>query len=586
MIYLKITLGAQVPKVYDAIVIGSGAGGGMYAKVLTEAGASVLLVDAGSHQIDRDIRHHQWRWELPYRDQYQQDQDYTVRLKTTVHEVGRGDSESVTLFDGSAHNTYYNNHFWAKRRDWKYTFPENKPYRWVRVRALGGKTNCWDANTTRWGAIEFQPASYDGYDVDWPITYEEMAPWYSKTERLIGVSGPDTKSEQCPPGEWLPTIGPTCPEAQLARGADRLGLYAFMNPKAAITRDYNGRSKCHYCGPCSHGCDSGSKFTTVGVLLPPSMATGRLTLQLNSIVREIIVGSDGRAKGIAYIDRYGFQEGEAFGRNVVLCASAIETARILLNSKSGSFPQGLANSSGQVGRNLVENVTASVSGYFPDMQNRPVTNEDGWGTGMLIAPFVNVDERTRSKKFLRRYTTGLEGGFGMNGGGARGGELLGRGYKQDVRAWYGTGMGVSSSGEGLQSPHNYIDLDPEVKDAWGIPAARIQMTFGENEQAMVKDMVEQGIKIIEAAGGGVTGWQVSPSIPGGQIHEQGTCRMGNDPKHFVTNRWGQCHDVPNLLLGDGSLHVSCSTENPTLTILALSMRNAEHLAQSVRKHEL
>ena len=174
-----------MPKVYDAIVIGSGAGGGMYAKVLTEAGASVLLVDAGSHQIDRDIRHHQWRWELPYRDQYQQDQDYTVRLKTTVHAVGTGDSESVTLFDGSAHNTYYNNHFWAKRRDWKYTFPENKPYRWVRVRALGGKTNCWDANTTRWGSIEFQPASYDGYDVDWPITYEEMAPQRSVKMSLL-----------------------------------------------------------------------------------------------------------------------------------------------------------------------------------------------------------------------------------------------------------------------------------------------------------------------------------------------------------------------------------------------------------------
>ena len=182
-----------MPKVYDAIVIGSGAGGGMYAKVLTEAGASVLLIDAGSHQIDRDIRHHQWPWELPYRNRYQQDEEYTVRLGTTFHTVDGGDRESITLFDGSAHNSYYNNHFWAKRRDWKYTFPENRPYRWVRVRALGGKTNCWDANTTRWGRIEFQPASYDGYDVDWPITYEEMAPWYGKTERLVGVSGPDTR---------------------------------------------------------------------------------------------------------------------------------------------------------------------------------------------------------------------------------------------------------------------------------------------------------------------------------------------------------------------------------------------------------
>ena len=299
-----------------------------------------------------------------------------------------------------------------------------------------------------------------------------------------------------------------------------------------------------------------------------------------------MVGSDGRAKGIAYIDRHTFQEGEAFGRNVVLCASAIETARILLNSKSSLFPQGLANSGGQVGRNLVENVTASVSGYLLNMRNRSVTNEDGWSTGMLIAPFINIDKKTRSKKFLRRYATSLDGGFGMGSSSARGGEFFGPGYKDNARSWYGTGVSVGGSGEGLQSAHNYVDIDPRVTDAWGIPAARIQMTFGENEQAMVKDMVERGIDILEAAGGVVTGWQVSASIPGGQIHEQGTCRMGNDPKRFVTNRWGQCHDVPNLLLGDGSLHVSCSTENPTLTILALSMRNAEHLAESVRKHEV
>jgi choline dehydrogenase-like flavoprotein len=576
-----------MPKIYDAIVIGSGAGGGMYANVLTAAGAEVLLVDAGGHQIDRDIRHHQWPWEMRYRGQFQQDEAYTVRLPTRMHTVGRGDYDNVTLFDGSAHNSYYNDHFWAKRRDWKYTFPENKPYRWVRVRALGGKTNCWDANAGRWGPLEFQPSSYDGYDVDWPITYQEMAPWYSKTERLIGVSGPDTKSEQFPTGDWLPTIGSACPEMTLAKAAsEKLGLYAFKTPKAAITRDYNGRPKCHFCGRCSHGCDPGSKFTTIGVLLPRAKATGKLTLQLNSIVREVLVDNDGRARGIAYVDRYTFHEAEAFGRIVVVCASAIETARILLNSKSSRFPQGLANSSGEVGRNLVENVTAGVSGYFENLRNRPVTNEDGWGTGMLIAPSTNIDEKTRSKKFLRRYMTSLGGGFGMGGGGARGAEIFGPGYKKSARSWYGTGAGVSASGEGLQNRNNFVDIDPEVKDAWGIPAARIQMTFGENEQAMVKDMVETGIKILEAAGAVVTGWQASPSIPGGQIHEQGTCRMGNDPKHFVTNRWGQCHDVPNLVLGDGSLHVTCATENPTVTILALSMRNADHLAELVRKREL
>jgi len=264
---------------------------------------------------------------------------------------------------------------------------------------------------------------------------------------------------------------------------------------------------------------------------------------------------------------------------VVLCASAIETARILLNSKSGLFPIGLASSSG---RNLVENVTAGVSGYFPDFTDREVINEDGWGTGMLIAPFTNVDEKSRSKKFLRRYMLSIGSGFGMGAGASRGAAFFGAGYKRDVRRWYESGVAVSGSGEGLQDPRNFVEIDPALKDAWGIPAARIQLTFGENEQAMVNEIVEWGIRLIEAAGGVVASWQVSPSIPGGQIHEQRTCRMGNDPKKFVPNRWGQCHDVPNLWLGDGSLHVTCSTENPTLTILAMSMRNAHHLVDLAR----
>jgi len=569
------------------IVVGSGAGGGMYAKVLAEAGAEVLLVDAGGHNIDRDIRHHQWPWELRYRDSYEPDEAYTVRLATTVHVVGAGDRQQITEFDGNAHHTYYNDHFWAKRRDWKYTFPDGKPYRWVRVRALGGKTNCWSANTTRWGPLEFKPATYDGVDVDWPIDYAEMAPWYSKTEQLIGVSGPDTKSEQCPTGDWLPPIRPRCGELRAATAiGKKFGLHAFPTPKAAITRNFRGRPACHYCGSCHYGCDPGSKFTTVGVLLPPALATGRLTVQPNTVVREVLASADGRARGISFVDRYTFKEGEALGRIVVLCASAIETARIMLNSKSGRFPQGIANSSGQVGRNLVENVTASVSGYFSDFADRKIINEDGWGTGMAIAPFVNVDQKSRSKDFHRRYMVSIGGGFGMHTGSSRGDHIFGADAKRDRRRWYGSGIGISASGDCLPRSENFVEADPHVKDAWGIPAVRIQLTFGENEQAMVKDMVKRGLEMMEAAGAVVTGWQVSPSIPGGQIHEQGTCRMGDDRAKFVTNRWGQCHDVPNLLLGDGSIHVTCSTENPTLTILALSMRNAEHLVDAVKRREL
>ncbi|MGH9326556.1 MAG: GMC oxidoreductase [Terriglobia bacterium] len=573
---------------YDAIIVGSGAGGGMYAKVLTEAGARVLLIDAGGHNIDHDIRHHQWPWELPYRNVYQVDKEYAVRLATKEYVVGKGIQDHVTIFDGDAHHTYYNHHFWAMRRDWKYTFPDGKPYRWVRVKALGGKTNCWDAGSARWGPLEFKPASYDGYDVDWPMDYAEMAPWYTKTERLIGVSGgPETRSVHSPTGAWLPPLPPRCGEAKVASAAwDKFRLFAYGEPKAAISRDYRGRPACHYCGPCHWGCDSGSKFTTIGVLLPPALATGRLTIRMNTIVREILVEKDGMARGVSWVDRYTRQEGEAYGRIIVVCASAIETARLMLISKSSLFPDGLANSSGQVGRNLVENIVGSAHGYFPDFQNREVVNNDGWGGGYQIAPFVNVDEKSRSTKFLRRYRLSIRSGFGMGAGGGRGGYLFGEAYKRDVRRWYGSGISVSGQGEGIRNPNNYIDLDPEVKDAWGMPAARVQLTWGENEQKMIEDMTAWGARLIEAAGGVVKGWSASPSIPGQSIHEQGTCRMGNDPKKFVTNPWGQCHDVKNLFIGDGALDPTCAIGDPTLTILAMSMRNASHLAGLVRRKEL
>ena len=407
-------------KTYDVVIVGSGAGCGMFAKVLTEAGADVLLLDAGGHNIDRDIRHHQWPWELPLRNRYQLDEEHAVRLRTRVHTVGQGEREQVRMFDGSAHLNYYNDHFWAKRRDWTYTFPKDKPYRWVRVRALGGKTNCWDANTGRWGPREFQPASYDGFHVDWPLTYDELAPYYAKTERLIGVAGPDTGTEHCPTGDWMPTIGSRCNELRIARAAEeRFGLNAFQTPKATVTRDHRGRPACHYCGRCSHGCAPGSKFTTIGSLLPPALATGKLTVRLNAIVRDVNVDEDGRATGVSYVDRYTFQEGELRGRIVVLAASPIETARILLNSRSGRFPNGVANSSGQVGWNLVENVTAFVRGYFLDQPDRMVTNEDGWGTGMMVAPFMNVDEKSRSNAFLRRFALNIRGGFSMGAGSVR-----------------------------------------------------------------------------------------------------------------------------------------------------------------------
>jgi choline dehydrogenase-like flavoprotein len=322
------------------------------------------------------------------------------------------------------------------------------------------------------------------------------------------------------------------------------------------------------------------------VLLPSAAATGRLSMFPNAIVREINLDRQGRASGVTYVDRYSHQEHTVRGRYVVLSASAIETARILLNSKSSLFPNGLANSSGQVGRNLVEDCKGFISGYLPHLEGRSVTNEDSYDGSLIVHPFVNVDEQTRSKDFLRRYLMYVSGGFTMFPGDRGDLPPFGAERKAGKRREYGSEVSIMGAGCGLEDPNNFVDIDPEVKDAWGIPAVRIHLKFGTNQASMIRHMSERATEMIESAGGKVLTRPASPSVPGSQIHEQGTCRMGNDPNTSVTNQWGQCHDVPNLVLADGSIHCTSGITNPTLTILSLTMRNMSHLSEGVRKRNV
>jgi len=568
---------------YDVVIIGSGAGGSMTAYTLTQLGARVVVVEAGGHNMDRDIRHHEWWWQQRYRNVYQPDPVH-VKLTSRHYTVGRGESEQVTLFDGNAHGEYMDNNFFVKIRDWSYTHPEGMPYRWVRARSIGGKTNCWDAGAARWGPVEWKPYSYDGVGIDWPVSYDEIAPWYSRTEQLIGVSGEKVgKMTDTPDGEFQPAANVTCNLAIMRATAQKMGYTVTPGSRAIITQPHNGRVPCHYCGRCGRGCDTGAKFTAVGALFPTAFATGRLKMISNAIVREVTVDGQGRASGVTYIDRYTFREDQVRGRYVVVAASAIETARLLLNSKSNLFPNGLANSSGQVGRNLVEDATAGVSGYLPRQAGREVLNEDSYDSELQVHPYMNVDEKTRRKDFVRRYLLTASGGFGMGAGAGRGRAAFGEEFKSDAHQWYGANVGVTAAGCGLENPNNFVDIDPEAKDAWGIPAVRIHLKHGPNQEAMVKEVQQIGSEWIEKAGGIVTGWTSSTSIPGAQIHEQGTCRMGDDPKKFATNRWGQCHDVPNLMLADGSLHCTSGITNPTLTILTLSMRNSTHFWEEIRR---
>ncbi|HEY2118982.1 MAG TPA: GMC family oxidoreductase [Candidatus Acidoferrum sp.] len=556
------------PKMYDACVIGSGAGGGMAAKILTEGGLSVVMLEAGPQVYpEKDYKMLMWPYELAHRGAG----------------VGGRASENFSEFLAP-------NGAWQIEGE-PYISAPGTNFQWFRSRIVGGRTNHWGRIALRFSPVDFKSATRDGIGDDWPISYEDLAPYYDKVEGYIGVFGTKENLPSAPDGVFLPPPKPRCNEVLIKKACDKLNITCIPSRLAVLTKPLNGRAPCHYCGQCGRGCITASNFSSSQVLIPPAMKTGRLTLITGAMAREILVGPDGKATGVSYIDKATKSEMRVSARAVVVAASACESARLLLNSKSKSFPDGLANSSGTVGRYLMDSVGSGGWGYVPQMEQMPPHNHDGVGGMHMYIPWWKYD---RKNDFPRGFHIELGGGRDMPSVGmfrdvCNEFEGYGAELKRTCRKRYGTSISFDGRGEMVPNPDTYCEIDPTIVDRWGIPVLKFYFKWSDYEIRQAKDMQETFKAIVEAMGGEyrtktpIDGPNAFGIEAGGKIiHEVGTARMGADPKTSVLNGYCQAHDVKNLFVTDGAPLVTNPDKNPTLTIMALSWRASDYLLEQAK----
>jgi choline dehydrogenase-like flavoprotein len=470
-----------------------------------------------------------------------------------------------------------------------YTSAPGSNFRWWRGRMLGGRTNHWGRISLRFGPDDFKGKSKDGLAEDWPISYEDVSPYYDKIDDLIGVFGSNEGLRNHPDGRFHAPPRPRCYELLVKKTSDKLGVTCIPSRLSIITKPINGRQACHYCGQCNRGCQVKANFSSPDVLIGPALKTGRLTLITNAMAREVTVGKDGLATGVAYIDKKTNADKHIKARVVVLAASACESARILLNSKSSQFPQGLGNSSGNVGKGLTDTTGTDVAGFIPAMADHVPHNEDGVGGMHVYMPWWLDNTKL---DFPRGYHIEVWGGLGAPGLGFMGGMANypgGGGYgaalKANYRKYYGATIGFSGRGEMLPNADTYCELDPTVVDQWGIPVLRFHWKFTDYEYNQVKHMQQTFRTLIAEMGGEVfspmpTKEQNYGIAAGGSIiHELGCVQMGSDAKTSVLNANSQAYDCKNLFVADGGPFVTQADKNPTWTILALAWRTSDYITQ-------
>ncbi len=561
---------------YDVIIVGSGAGGGMTAYSLTQAGLKVLMLEAG--------RDYEPKTETPM---------FNIPADAPLRGVGTPD-KPFGFYDATVDGG------WQVPNE-PYTIAEgSEPFLWWRPRMLGGRTNHWGRISLRFGPLDFKPKSRDGLGYDWPITYVDLAPWYDKVERLIGVTGRAQglfNTPDSPEGCLQEPPPPRAFELAYARAFAKMGIPVTPMHAAVLTKGINGRSACIYSTPCGRGCSIKANFQSTTVLLPPAMDTGNLHIETNALVYQVDLDKAGHAKGVSFVNRVTGEHHSAAGKVVVLAAGACESARILLNSKSSHFPNGLANDHGIVGRYLMDTVGTNVSGQIPAMEGLPPTNDDGMSVEHTYVPWWGYEKQLRKEmSFPRGYHIEIGGGRQMPSmglGGLLGGDVLttGDALRDQARRMYGSTMSFNGRGEMIPNENCYTELDPVVKDKWGIPVLRFHWKWSEHETRQAGHMVETFLEVIDKLGGKPsrdysTDGKKAISKGGEIIHEVGTVRMGSSPKDSVVNQYGQAWACKNLFVTDGAVMASSPDKNPTLSILALSWRSSDHLATLAKRGEL
>ena len=565
-------------KEYDAIIVGSGAGGGMATKVLSEAGLSIALVEAGPNFDPQNPEHRtqlRWPWESPRRG------------ARNVRPFGDFDS----AYGG-----------WEIEGE-PYTTTAGTKFDWFRSRMLGGRTNHWGRISLRFGPKDFKRKDIDGLGDNWPIGYEDVKPYYDKVDKLIGVFGTREGIPNEPDGFFLPPPKPRLHELYYIKGARKANIPVIPARMSILTQRINEqRGVCFYCQQCNRACQVHADFSSGTCLISPAQkAGGQIDLFLNAMVREVITDSQGKATGVSYINKEDRKEYTLKGKVVVLAASACSTARILLNSKSTSHPGGLGNSSGLVGKYLHDSTGSGRVALVPALMDREIYNEDGVGGMHVYTPWW-LDNRKLD--FPRGYHLEISGGirmpaygigFDVTGLNKFFGETVG-GYgtrlRQEVRRYYGSVMFIAGRGECVAREDNYCEIDPNVVDEFGIPVLRFHYTWSDHERLQAKHMHETFETIFASIG--AIPLEEKPGkdkdygldAPGRIIHEVGTTRMGNDPRKSVTNKFQQLHDVNNVFVVDGGPFVSQADKNPTWTILALSWRTSEYIIDQLKKRNV
>jgi len=565
-------------KEYDAIIVGSGAGGGMATNILANAGLKVALVEAGPFFDPKDpttMTQMKWPYDSPRR--------------------GAGTKRAFGEYDMS----------WG---DWKvdgepYTHEEGTKFMWWRSRMLGGRTNHWGRISLRFGPVDFKHKDVDGHGENWPIGYEEVKPYYDKLDKMVGVFGSNEGLPNDPDGFFLPPPKPRLHELYYIKAARKAGVRVIPSRLSILTKKLNkDRGVCFYCSQCNRSCKEYADFSSGSCLIFPAQKSGQVDLYVNSMVRSVTTNDEGLATGVSYINKEDRKEYQLKGRAVILGASACSSARILLNSKSKQHPNGLGNSSDHVGRYLHDSTGAGRSAFVPQLMDRDMSyNEDGVGGMHIYSPWW-LDNKNLD--FPRGYHFEIWGGMGMPSYGFGfdvtgfnkliGGQLGGYGDKlrADLKKSYGAVIGIAGRGEAIARFENRCKIDPNVVDQFGIPVLKFDYKWSDYEKLQAKHMHDTCEEIFDAMGAIPLGDKPGKDqdygllAPGQIIHEVGTTRMGDDPTTSVTNKFQQLHDAKNVFVVDAGPFVSQADKNCTWTILALAMRASEYVVGEFKKRNL
>ncbi|VUD69302.1 Fructose dehydrogenase large subunit [Thalassocella blandensis] len=594
---------SKTDKEYDALIVGSGAGGGMAAYVLSTAGLKVLMIEAG--------------------------RDYDPVTETPMFNLNK----DAPLRGGGTPEKPFGYYDATVDGGWEvpgepYVQSANERgqrFRWWRARMLGGRTNHWGRISLRMGEYDFKPYTRDGLGFDWPISYQDLSPYYDKTEKLIGVFGSNEGLENTPdssPGCLQPPPKPRAYELLTKKACDKLEIPVIPSHIAILSekQDYENipqqlhpnnplaqrvtresmkeRSPCFWATPCGRGCSIKANFQSTTVLIPPALKTGNLDIITDAMVREVTVDKKGNATGVHYINKRTRIEEYAKAKVVVVAASAAETARILLNSKSKYHPEGIGNASGLVGKYLMDTVGAGLGAQIPALENLPAHNEDGASAMHMYMPWWLYKEQLRGElDFARGYHIEFGGGRDMPGSGAFAGlekftkGAYGNNFKEACRRYYGSFIYFAGRGEMIPNDDSYCEIDSQQVDQWGIPVLKFHWKWSKHEINQARHMQQTFAHIIGEMGGNIMGTvhengEDAIADGGVIIHEVGTTKMGSKASNSVLNQYCQSWEVPNLFVADGAPFVSNADKNPTLTIMALAWRTSDYIVEQFKKRNL